>query len=47
MREKRVRCLEDNSVTGQHSGWHPLATAQLLGGDCVGICNMLMCEVKK
>lgn len=32
---------------GSSSGRHPLATTQLLGGDCVGICNMLMCKVKK
>lgn len=30
LREKGVRCLADNNVIGQPSGWHPLATAQLL-----------------
>lgn len=33
--------------TGQYSGRHVIGYSTAAGGDCVGICSMLMCEVQK
>lgn len=39
--------LRDSSVIGQRSGRHVVGYSTAAGGDCVGICSMLMCEVQK
>lgn len=41
------RSLRDSGVIGQHSGRHVIGYSTAAGGDCVGICSMLMCEVQK
>lgn len=39
--------LRDSSAIGQRSGRHVIGYSTAAGGDCVGICSMLMCEVQK
>ena len=45
--ENDVKLVRDSGVIGQHSGRHVTGYSTAAGGDCVGICSMLMCEVQK
>jgi len=45
--ENDVKLVWEIAVIGQHSGRLVIGYSTAAGGDCVGICSMLMCEVQK